>query len=290
MLLLAVGFALLAALLFAVAWVAQQRAASAVPDEQARGARLILRLVRSPLWWAGFVGDVGGFVAQAAALAFGSLLLVQPLIVTSLLFALPLGARFSGRVLRRSDLGWAAVLTVAPAAFVVVGDPTEGRASAPIGHWVPTGAVLVGLLVVCVVVAGRRRGTARAALLAVATAIAYGVLAAATKAVVALLEHGIGSALTGWETYLLVVAAVGGTLLQQSAFQAGDLAASIPAVTVGEPVVAAIVGVTVLDERIAAAGPGRLLIGVLVVVMAAATIALARSSARATTDTPAAVS
>ncbi|MBN9107672.1 MAG: DMT family transporter [Pseudonocardia sp.] len=290
MLLLAIGFALLAALLFAVAWVAQQRAASAVPDEQARGLRLILRLVRSPLWWAGFVGDVGGFLAQAAALAFGSLLLVQPLIVTSLLFALPLGARFAGRVLRRSDLGWAAVLTVALAAFVVVGDPTEGSPTAPTGHWVPTGAVLVGLLVVCVVAAGRRRGTARALLLAVATAIAYGVLAAATKAVVALLEHGIGPALTGWETYLLVVAAVGGTLLQQSAFQAGDLAASIPAVTVGEPVVAAIVGVTVLDERIAAAGPGRLLVGVLVVVMAAATIALARSSARATTDTSAAVS
>ncbi|ODU03604.1 MAG: hypothetical protein ABS81_13660 [Pseudonocardia sp. SCN 72-86] len=288
-LLLAIGFALLAALLFAVSWVAQQRAASAVPDEQARGLRLIVRLVRSPLWWAGFVGDAGGFVAQGAALAFGSLLLVQPLIVTSLLFALPLGARFAGRVLRRSDLGWAALLTVALAAFVVVGRPNEGRSTPPIGHWIPTVAVLAGLLVVCVVAAGRRRGTSRAVLLAVATAIAYGVLAASTKAVVALLERGIVPVLTGWETYLLIVAAVGGTLLQQSAFQAGDLAASIPVVTVGEPVVAAVVGVTVLHERIDVRGPGWLLIGVLVVAMAAATIALARSSARPSTDTPAAV-
>lgn len=292
MLLLAIGFALLAALLFAVSWVAQQRAAAAVPDEQARGLRLIARLVRSPLWWAGFVGDVGGFVAQAAALAFGSLLLVQPLIVTSLLFALPLGARFAGRVLRRSDLGWAALLTVALAAFVVVGNPNEGRSTPPIGHWIPTIAVLGGLLVVCVVAAGRRSGTSRAVLLGVAAAIAYGVLAASTKAVVALLERGIVPVLTGWETYLLVAAAVGGTLLQQSAFQAGDLAASIPVVTVGEPVIAAVIGVTVLHERIGVGGPGRVLIGVLVAATTVATIALARSSAqssgRSSTDTPAA--
>lgn len=89
---LAAALALLAAVVLAVGSVAQQRSASLVPDASARGFRLVRALSRRPLWWLGIGGDLGGYVLQAAALAVGSLLLVQPLLVTSLLFALPLGA------------------------------------------------------------------------------------------------------------------------------------------------------------------------------------------------------
>jgi uncharacterized protein (DUF983 family) len=71
-----------------------------------------------------------------------------------------------------------------------------------------------------------------------------------------------------------------GTLLQQSAFQAGDLAASLPAVTVGEPVVAVVIGIAVLQEQLQADGAEWVLIGVLVAVMVVATAALARSAAQ----------
>src|SRR3954447_9586118 len=83
---LAVALALAAAALFAVAAAAQQRSAAAVP-----------------LWWGGTLADGGRYVGQAAALGLGSLLLVQPLLVTSLLFALPLGARWAGRRLGRAE-------------------------------------------------------------------------------------------------------------------------------------------------------------------------------------------
>ena len=122
---LAAALALVAALLFAVANVAQQRAASDVPDESAKGIGLIKRLVRKPLWLAGFGGDFGGYIAQAAALGVGSLLLVQPLLVTALLFALPLGAWWAGRKLRRADWMWAIVLAVSLGIFVVAGNPTK---------------------------------------------------------------------------------------------------------------------------------------------------------------------
>src|SRR3954447_495663 len=101
---LAVALALAAAALFAVAAAAQQRSAAAVPDD--RGPQLVLTLVRRPLWWVGTLADVGGYVAQAAPLGLGSLLLVQPLLVTGLLFALPLGARWAGRSLGRAELVW----------------------------------------------------------------------------------------------------------------------------------------------------------------------------------------
>ena len=85
--------------------------------------------------------DAVADVVQAAALGFGSLLLVQPLLVTTLLFALPLGAAWAGRTLARSDRVWAALLAV----FVVSGNPTDGVDRAPVRDWLPAGAVLVGL-------------------------------------------------------------------------------------------------------------------------------------------------
>ena len=88
--------------------------------------------------------------------------------------------------------------------------------------------------------------------------------------------------LGGWETYALVLVSIGGTLLQQSAFQAGELTASLPTMIVGEPLVAVLIGVLVLREELRADGPEWVLIGVLVAVMGAATVALARSSARVT--------
>jgi hypothetical protein len=284
--LLAGALAILAALLFAIASVAQRGAAAEVPDDEARGGRLLARLVRSPRWWAGTAGDTGGFVVQAAALGVGSLLLVQPLLVTTVLFALPLEARMNGRRVGRPEVRWALVLVAALALFVVVGEPTAGVDQAPFGSWLPALGVLAVVLLACVLLAGRRRGPRRAALLAVGTGVLYGLTAALTKSVVDLLGEGPIALLTAWETWALVGSAVGGTLLQQAAFSAGPLAASLPAVTVGEPVAAAALGIAVLGEQVLADGLEWGLIGLLVVLMVAATAALSRSSAAIATPEP----
>jgi len=277
---LAAGLALLAALLFALASAVQQRSAAAVPDEAAGGLRLMRVLVRRPSWWVGTLSDVAGYAAQAAALAVGSLVLVQPLLVTTLLFALPLGARWAGRRLRAADRGWAVLLAGSLAVFVAVGEPTEGADQAPLERWLPTAVVLGVVLAVCLVGAAARRGTTRAFLLAVATGVLYGITAALTKGVVTQLDDGLVALLTSWETYALVVVATAGTLLQQSAFQAGDLAASLPAITVGEPVVGVAIGLAVLGEQLRADGAEWLVIGLAVALTVVATVALARTAAR----------
>jgi len=278
---LAAALAVLAAALFAVAAAVQQRSAAAVADDRGRGLKLVLTLVRQPLWWVGSLADVGGYVAQAAALGVGSLLLVQPLLVTSLLFALPLSARLAGRTLRRSDWVWSALLAVALAVFVVTGEPTAGVDRAGLGDWVPAAFALGLVLAGCLLGAAIRRGTTRAVLLAVATGVLYGLGAALTKGVVDLLDDGVLALLTSWETYGLAITLAGGTLLQQSAFQAGDLTASLPAVTVGEPVVAVGIGVAVLHEHLQADGAEWAFVAGLVVVLVTATVALARSTAAA---------
>lgn len=283
---LAAGLALVAAALFAVAAAAQQHAAARVPADGSRGLRLVGALARTPLWWVGAVGDSLGYVAQAAALGLGSLLLVQPLLVTTLVWALPLQSWWSRRPPRATDVAWGLALVAALGTFVVVGEPTAGLDRAPLERWLPAAAVLGAVVVACAVAAAARRGTTRAVLLAVVTGVAYGVVAALTKGVVDALGEGLFALLTTWETYALAGAAIAGTLVQQSAFQAAGLQASLPVITVGEPVVAVLLGMVVLDEQVRADGAEWVLIGVLVAVMVAATVALARSAAGQTAPVP----
>lgn len=281
------ALALLAAALFAVASAMQQRAASQVPDHSSNGLALIRVLVRRRLWWLGLVCDFGSYLVQAAALGVGSLVLVQPLLVTSLLMALPLSARWGGRRLSRSDWWWASLLAGALAVFVVTGQSSAGLDRAGATRWLSTGLVLGMLLAGCLGVAGIRRGY-RPVAFAAATALLYGVLAALTKSVVSLLPGGPAAVLGGWETYALVAAAVAGTMTQQSAYQAGGLAASLPTITVGEPVVAVVLGIAVLGERLPGGVSRWVLVVGLGIVMAAATAVLARSAARTAAEAVAA--
>ena len=123
--------ALVAALLFALGTVLQQRAGLEAPSEGASSG-LLLRMARRPVWLAGIAADALGFVAQAAALGIGRLAVVQPLLVASVVFALPLGARFSGQRIRRVDIGAAVLVVAALVAFLLIAEPSGGSDDAPL--------------------------------------------------------------------------------------------------------------------------------------------------------------
>lgn len=269
--------ALIAAFLFACASVAQQTAAAQVPEDQS----LVAALIRSPRWWAGIVGDGGGYLFQVIALALGSVLVVQPLLVSMLLFALPLSARFSGHRLTRRSWASAIALTTALAVFLVVGNPTEGGTDAPWAQWSVPLIVVVVLVAVATAfgLSPRMDPGWRALLLGTASGALYGVAVAFTKYVTDLLEHGVGHLLGAWQTYALLAAGIVGVYLQQRAFQVGPLSASLPAMTIGEPVVAIFLGMTVLDERLQVSGIGLAVVAAAIVVMLATTIALSRDQA-----------
>jgi drug/metabolite transporter (DMT)-like permease len=281
---ISVLLALASALAFAVATVAQQRAAARSSDAEARSASFVVSLLRSPLWWAGTAGNGGGYLLQALALAFGPLLLVAPVIVTSLLFALPLGARLNGRRLTASTWTWAVVLAVSLGIFVTLGNPDQGRDRGTGAGWLIVTAVLLPVVVLCLVFAQQRAGTPRAGLLAVADGVLAGVTGVLTKSVVALIGHGFMAVVTAGEPYALVVVGLSGVYLQQLAFQAGELQASLPVIAVLEPAIGAVLGVTLLDERLQA--DARVVVALLAVgvIMAVSTVALARSHARAEGD------
>lgn len=266
--------------MFAVSAVAQQRAAADVPE----GDALLARLIRNPRWWAGIVGDAGGFGFQVAALAMGSVLVVQPILVTSLVFALPLAAHYSGR--RVTPMMWAqaAALSAALAVFLVVGDPTEGQTDAPWHRWIGPLGLLGALIVVGIVVATTVRIPAlQALLLGTAAGLLFGISAALTEHVTQLFGQGLGAVVTSWQPYTLVATGIAGLYLQQRGYQVGPLSASLPAFTVAEPLGAAFIGLFVLDERLRSGPIGTGFVLASVIVMCVGAVLLSRAQAAGTT-------
>lgn len=282
---IAILLALGAALLIAIGDVIQQRSAHDVTDEQVGAVALFLQLLRDKQWWLGSLVAAGGFGLQAAALGFGSVLLVQALIVTSLLFALPLSARFAGRRITRYQWVWAVLLAAAVAVIVTVGDPSKGQARAGLEMWTPVIGTLGPLLLVCLLGARLFSGKPLAAvLLGVVAGSLWGLFAVLMKGVVDQLDDGIWAVLKMPELYCWAAVAVAATAIQQASFRAGSMAASLPAVTVSEPLVASILGVAILGEMLRPGRSGWVALVIAVIVMIAATVELARTEAAPAPD------
>jgi drug/metabolite transporter (DMT)-like permease len=274
---LTVLLAVLAAVFLAIGIVVRQRATMDVPQEHGVSSVMFLTLLRRPLWWGGTAAAVAGFVFQALALANGSLLLVQPILVSGLLFALPLSARLAHRRVTRGEWLWAMVLTAALAVFVVLAETRPGDYEASLALSVLVAVICTAAVGACVLVATRTMGWKRAVLLAVAVGVLFGVVAVLTKLVMHLLTHeGLRAVLTTPVLYLLVVIGVLATFLQQSAFHAGSLQTSVPTMLVLEPVVAVVLGAVVLGEHLDVSRLDTVVIAISAVAMAAATIALGR--------------
>jgi drug/metabolite transporter (DMT)-like permease len=88
------------------------------------------------------------------------------------------------------------------------------------------------------------------------------------------------------ELYAWVLVAIAGTAWQQSSFRAGALTASLPTMTVVEPMVGSVLGVVVLGETLRPGDAGWLTLIVAVAVMLLATAALARGAATAGEPAP----
>jgi hypothetical protein len=256
---LVVGLSVASALAFSVSTTLKNASASEVPDvTETRGAAPVARFVRAtlrhPLWLGGIVADVVGLALQVTALHLGALALVQPLLVTGLLFALLLRHWGSWRMSRREVL-WASTLTGCLIAFL-------GLSGSVSGSSVPSGAdrlpavlaALVGLLAAaaCLGIARRHIPTAaRAALIGIAVGVVYAADAALIKTTTNVFAvHGLAAMLASWQLYTVLVLGVAGLFLTQLAFQAGPLTASLPAISTVDPLLSVAIGVMVYDEQL----------------------------------------
>ncbi|MDD4865848.1 MAG: DMT family transporter [Mycobacterium sp.] len=271
--------AVAAALMMGIGDVIQQRSAQDVTQKPVGTLALFRRLLRDPRWWAGSLVAGAGFGLQAAALGFGSVVLVQALLVTSLLFAFVISAGAKHRRITVSQAVWAVLLAAAATVVVTVGNPQSGTPRGTPQTWSIVAAIMGPALVLCMIAARMFPGAVAALMLGVLSGSLWGLFSVLMKGVVDQLDHGIPALLHTPEGYVWAVLAVAATAWEQSAFRAGPLTASLPAVTVAEPIVGSVLGVTVLGETLDTDSVGLIALGVAVTVMAAATVALARSQA-----------
>ncbi len=216
--------------------------------------------------------DIGGFALHAFALREGPLTLVQPLLVSSAVFALVLRQLLEHRWPRRNELAWAAALAVGLVLFLAVSTPSSGvtQPADPL----PTIVVgtLIGLGVLGFFVAGRHStGSAAAALLGTATGLSYAAVAGLLKEDMGTFNRGMGALVTAWPFYVLIGVGALSLLVNQLAYQAGPLSSSLPAIMAVDPIVSLVIGVAVFDEHFRS-GPVALLgeaVGLALVLIAA---------------------
>jgi drug/metabolite transporter (DMT)-like permease len=282
--LLAVGFGVVASFLFASSASLQQHAAHrevyqarAADGRGAAGNRavvvvalfqLLRRLVRNPLWLVGWLTNLVGFLVQAAALHFGSVALVQPLLVTQLIFALPLASAWRRKWPQKRDWFSGSLICAGLIVFLAVRGvaPLESAANRHRLLYC-LGAAFV-LVVSLVWASAGRRPLVHASLIAVAAGLCFAVSAAMIKLTTEdLIKHGVAATARDWPGYALAASTWTGLVLEQGAFAAGSLPTAVAAMTITNPVASYLLGVlafgavppTGLGPLAALAGAGALI-------------------------------
>ena len=215
----------------------------------------LLRLIAVPVWLLGTLILLLGYVTQGAALDRGKLVVVQPLLVTTIVWALPLGYWLTSQhVARRQVLG-AAVVVVGLALFVLVGDPDAGVGNASAAGFVAAplgvGAIVAALLLWLHTKTSR---ALHAAVLGVCAGLFYGLSASFAKPVINELHVSIGEAAGDWETWALLGFGFVAFVIQQMSLATGQLAPAMAAVSVASPAVGVLLGILLFEERLTPPG------------------------------------
>ncbi|MCU1658868.1 MAG: hypothetical protein JWO57_3524 [Pseudonocardiales bacterium] len=275
-----------AAMFLGLGWVLQQRVAAASSQSaQLMSWRVLRQLIGSPRWWLGIGAMAAGQTLGAWALQLAAVTLVEPLLVTCLLFAFAISAYLARQPLRWQEIAGSAMLCAALAAFLAVGNPRPDLHSDPgwpsiamaTGLTAAVAAALVGLGKAL----GKTAGTVpQSVLLATASGVMYGLQDVATRAaIVVVQERNFAALITTVWPYLVLAAATAGVLLSQSAFRTARLDHALPPTAAAQPICGVALGVGLLGDRLSSS-PVALAVEILCLIgMLAGVAAIGRSPA-----------
>jgi drug/metabolite transporter (DMT)-like permease len=260
---------LLSALLFAASAALQQHAAHMAVSTAPRPAaatgvatalpvlRTAKRLGRDRVWLWGTAANVGGSLVQAAALYFGSVAVVQVLLVSQLIFTLWLAAMWDHRRPRLLELGSAAAICAGIAIFISV-PGTAPQAGVVNRERVLVATVCAGAFVgLLVLTAAGRHHAVRAVPIAIGAGVFFAISAALLKITTDDLFHnGVAATATDWPGYLLAAANASGFILEQDAFATGSLSLAVTAMTITNPVASYFIGVLAFNAHFPSSAGG----------------------------------
>ncbi|GAA3834337.1 hypothetical protein GCM10022226_64640 [Sphaerisporangium flaviroseum] len=206
-----------------------------------------LKLVRRPRWLIGGVIGLLGASLHAVALSFAPLVLIQPVSVATLVFAVPLAAMLHGRRPHKAEvLGSIAVAAgLLGLMLLIPQSDTKPVLSTPgaLGFLACVGSVVA----VCHLLARRARGSGKALLLS----IGAGSVTASVSTFVRVVGGGLGgdlSRLLHWFTLAIPVLLVFAIVLLQKSYAVGYFGIAYAGVQVVDPITSVLAGVILLGE------------------------------------------
>lgn len=256
--LLAVGVALAAAVLFGWSTALMHVGASSVPQNVGSLAGLVKQCLVQWRWLLGMAASLSGLAMHVWALGLGSIVVVQPIVVTGLVFSFLFRSALDRELLPRPVLLRVLLSAAGLAVFLVtVGDTTGTRRAdtTAVVALLVAGAVLAAG---CWVAAGRRPPAQSGLLLGVCGGIVFGLIAGVLKAATENSQAGTPF-YANWAVYAVVPLGVSGFLTNQRAYHVAPLTKSLPVLNLLNPVVAVVFGVVAFSERAHASGPAQVL-------------------------------
>jgi drug/metabolite transporter (DMT)-like permease len=246
---MAAFLATLAAICFALGLVLQQKGTLETPAAE-DDPRFLLQILHKPVWLAGGCIQAVGWVLQAVALSKGPLVVVQSITTLSLVIALPIGAWLTHQQITRKVVMGAVAMLVGILLFLTVGSPSGGTQHPSAADWWSAIIVTSVLASALTWLGTKRNGAQKALLFGCAAGFGFAMQAAVTKEFDSVVGSGAGAVLSSWTTYALIISAVVGFGLQQSALKTGVLAPAMASSNAVTLVVGVILGVTVFGESL----------------------------------------
>ena len=281
-------FALLAAFCNALNVTAQHLASISSPTK-AKGWRFVVYLLKNPLWLFGWAALGGGFVFQALALHAGQMSVVQPLLVTELIFALGLRFVWLRQSIRGITWSAAAGTCLFLGVFLATAEP-EGGSRYPASHvWAAAAGTTVGAAVVLALLGMRGSPGRRTALLASSSAIMWALVATLVKTMTdTWSEFGVAGMFGHWPVYALAAAGLATEIVHQTTLRVGPLSISQPLLVIINPIVSIGLSVWIFGEYFTANAP-RLALGSVAFASMCAGVVMLTRTAPATMSPPPAV-
>ncbi|MFI7046879.1 DMT family transporter [Streptosporangium sandarakinum] len=208
-----------------------------------------LKLMRRPRWWIGGIIGFTGASLHAVALSLAPLVVVQPISVATLVFAVPLAAMLHGRRPHRAEILGSIAVAVGLLGLMLL---VPAHPSVP--HLTNTEALgflgCVGLVVLISHLAARRaRGPAKALLMSVGAGAVTASVSTFVRVVGGDLQGDLGRLLT-WFTLAIPVLLVCAVVLLQRSYAIGYFGIAYAAVQVVDPITSVLAGALLLDEAL----------------------------------------
>ncbi len=244
----ALTVALASAGFFAAGSSLQHRSAESAPSSSKVG--MLATLARRPGWLIGALLCAVAFGLHATALRLGDLSLVQPVILSGIVFTVVARAALDRRPPSRAELVWAGLTWAGLALFIAMlrpGPPREIETTTALAM-VGVGLVLVVSLIVLARITDRP--LARGMMLGAGAGILFGLVAGLLKLSTMEADRGLVHLVTQWPPWALLAVGAWAVLLNQRAYQATRLSVSMPVLNIFQLLVALAFGFIVFDERL----------------------------------------